>query len=291
MNLPGHLRSQRWVRLARFLAVTAAALAFGGVGAAAAPPGAVDLRIAKVDDPDPVAVGSSLTYTIQVQNLGPNMATGVAVTDRLPRDVDLVSATSTAGQCTPKGEKVTCELGAIGAPTVDYGGPPTVTVIVIPRRVGTIVNTATVKGDQKDPVGSNDKATATTRVVGPATTCRGLPVTIAGSPGDDAIAGTGGNDVIAGFGGNDTIVALAGRDLVCAGSGNDRVAAGTAADLVLGGTGGDRLLGRGGPDTLKGGGGNDVVAGNRGSDRLRGGAGFDRCRGGAGMDSIRSCER
>ena len=77
--------------------------------------------------PRPGDVGSTLTYTIQVQNLGPDAATGVTVTDQLPKGVDFVSATATSGQCAHKGKKVTCDLGRLGAPTIDYGGPPTVT--------------------------------------------------------------------------------------------------------------------------------------------------------------------
>ncbi|HEX3323518.1 MAG TPA: hypothetical protein VHR65_00050 [Solirubrobacterales bacterium] len=266
-----------------------AVLVFAGVGTAA-PPGSTDLAITKTDSPDPVNVGSTLTYTIQVQNLGPNAATGVAVTDQLPKGVDFVSATASSGQCANKGKKVTCELGGLSAPTINYGSPPTVTISAIPRQVGTISNTASVKGDQKDPAAPNNKATATTRVVAVAT-CRGVPATIVGTAGNDAITGTGGPDVIATLGGNDTIASLAGRDLVCAGSGNDYIGAGSAADRVFGGAGNDHLLGRGGPDVLRGGAGDDVLKGNRGADRLRGGSGFDRCRGGAGADSIRGCER
>jgi uncharacterized repeat protein (TIGR01451 family) len=292
MQIPNldHLRLKRWVRHAWLLAVVpVTALAFAAVGTAA-PPSSTDLAIAKTDSPDPVNVGSTLTYTIQVQNLGPNAATGVAVTDQLPKVVDFVSATATSGRCANKGKKVTCELGGLSAPTINYGSPPTVTISAIPRQVGTISNTASVKGDQKDPVTSNNKATATTRVVAVAT-CRGVPATIVGTAGDDAITGTGGPDVIATLGGNDTIASLAGRDLVCAESGNDYIGAGSAADRVFGGAGNDRLLGRGGPDVLKGGAGDDVLKGNRGADRLHGGSGFDRCRGGAGADSIRGCER
>ncbi len=286
-----NLRSKCRARPAWLPAIVAVAvLAFAAVGSAA-PSGSSDLRITKTDSPDPVNVGLNLTYTIRVQNLGPDAATGVTVTDQLPKEVDFVSATATAGQCANKGKKVTCGLGGLNAPTIDYGNPPTVTISVIPRKVGTISNTASVKGDQKDPVASNNKATATTRVVGPAATCRGVSATMIGTAGDDTIAGTGGRDVIATLGGNDTIASLAGRDLVCAGRGNDYIGAGSAADRAFGGAGKDRLLGRGGPDVLRGGAGNDVLKGNRGADRLRGGSGFDRCRGGAGVDLIRSCER
>jgi uncharacterized repeat protein (TIGR01451 family) len=286
-----HPRGRYGGRYVWFLAaIQVAALACAGVGAAA-PVGSADLRIAKTDSPDPVGVGSILTYTMQVENLGPNAATGVTLSDQLPKGVDFVSATASSGRCTSKGKKVTCDIGGLGVPTVDYGGPPTITVSVVPRQVGTITNTASVKGDQKDPVGSNDKATATTRVIGPTATCRGVPVTMAGTAGNDTLVGSGGPDVIGGFAGDDTIVSLGGRDLVCAGNGNDYTGAGSAADRVFGGPGRDRLAGRGGPDVLKGNAGNDVLNGNRGSDRLRGGPGFDRCRGGAGLDSIRGCER
>jgi uncharacterized repeat protein (TIGR01451 family) len=269
--------------------VVALVMALAGVGLAAKA-GSADLSITKADSPDPVAVGSTLTYTMRVQNLGPDLATGVTLTDQLPKGVDFVSATTTAGQCARKGRKVTCDLGDIGAPGTNYAGPPTVTLSVIARRTGTIKNTASVKGAQKDPVGSNNKATATTSVIGPAPTCRGVATSIVGTVGNDVIAGTPGRDVIATFQGNDTITSLSGRDLVCAGSGNDYVGAGLAADRVFGGAGRDRILGRAGTDVLKGGAGNDVLKGNRGADRLRGGRGFDLCRGGSGADSIRACE-
>ena len=264
------------------------ALVFAGM---AAPAGAADLAITKADNPDPVAVGSVLTYTIGVQNLGPEVATDVKVTDELPKGVDFVSAISTAGKCAHKGKRVTCDLGQLNPATVSYAVAPIVTISVIPRKTGVISNTASVKGEQKDPVASNNKATVTTTVVGPPLTCRGVPASITGTAGNDVIAGTPGRDVIATLAGNDTIVSLGGRDLVCAGSGADFIGAGGAADRVFGGAGADRLLGRGGPDVLKGGAGADLLKGHRGADRLRGGRDLDRCRGGAGLDSIRGCER
>lgn len=272
--------------------VAIAVLGFAVTGAAA-PTGSANLKITKTDSPDPIDVGATLTYTITVENLGPDAATGVTVTDTLPKGVDFVSATSTLGSCARQGRKVTCTLGSMPAPTINYGPAPTITIAVVPRQAGTITNTASVKGDQKDKVTSNDSASATTRVLGAArvATCRGVRATITGTGGDDVLAGTGGRDVIVAKGGADRINSGAGRDLICAGAGRDFVSSGSAADRVFGGAGGDRLLGRGGPDLLKGQAGNDVINGGRGDDRIRGGRGFDRCRGGAGRDSIRGCER
>lgn len=276
------------------IALPVAALLLASVFAnagSAAPSGSANLKITKSDSPDPARVGSNLTYAIGVENLGPAPATGVTVTDNLPKGVDLVSATGPAGACAVQGGKVTCGLGSLDPVGVNYGGAQvTVTIVVVPRAAGTIRNTATVKGDQKDPVNANNKATASTRVLG-APTCRGVAATVVGTGGADVLLGTPGPDVIVALGGNDRIVSRAGRDLVCAGGGSDFIGAGTAADRVFAGAGADRLLGRGGPDLLKGSGGNDLLKGGGGGDRLRGGGGVDRCLGGAGADSIRGCER
>jgi uncharacterized repeat protein (TIGR01451 family) len=272
------------------VALMAAALVLANVGSAAQP-GSSNLKITKSDSPDPVHVGSQLTYAIGVENLGPAPATGVTVTDNLPNGVGLVSASGPAGACAIQGGKLSCPIGALVPVGVDYGGSPaSVTIVVVPHRTGTIRNTATVKGDQKDPVGANNKATASTRVIG-ALTCRGVAATISGTPGNDTLLGTTGPDVIAALGGNNRIVSRQGRDLICAGAGSDRIDAGSAADRVFAGAGRDRLLGRGGPDLLEGSSGNDVLEGGRGADRLRGGPGIDRCLGGPGSDSVRGCER
>lgn len=271
-------------------------LALGATAAAVvytpADSGPADLAISKTDAPDPVLVGGTLTYTIQVANLGPQSAGKVKVTDRLPGHVGFVSATASSGSCKRKGKRVTCNLGTIAAdPT--KANAVTVTVQVRPTKAGTIVNTATVDGAGADPVSANNRAQASTTVTAtpPVSSCRGVTATITGTRKSDRLVGTGGPDVIAGLRGDDEIFGLAGRDLICAGGGDDRVTAGSAADRVFGGTGGDRLRGRGGRDLLAGNPGGDFLAGNRGRDRLRGGRDSDLCFGGAGFDRISGCER
>ena len=56
-----------------------------------------DLVVSKADSPDPVVAGSNVTYTITVQNLGPNDATGVTMSDPLPAQMTFVSLTSPGG--------------------------------------------------------------------------------------------------------------------------------------------------------------------------------------------------
>ncbi|MFN7962487.1 MAG: GEVED domain-containing protein [Thermoanaerobaculia bacterium] len=115
-----------------------------------------DLSITKVDDADPPAPGAHLTYTITVQNLGPSDATGVTVTDNLPASVTLVQ---TVG-CTqdPNGTP-TCTLGAIAAgASKSY----TIEVSINPAPPTSITNTASVTGNETDPVTSNNSDSETT---------------------------------------------------------------------------------------------------------------------------------
>lgn len=277
----------------RLLGVMAiAVLGFAAVGTAA-PGDPTDLSVTKTANTGTVTVDDTITYTIKVENLGPETATGVTVTDPLPRGVDFGSASSTLGTCALQGQKVICSIGTLEAGAATKVSSATVTLNVVARKSGSVTNTASVGSNQKDPVGANDSASVTVRVLdkAPAATCAGVAATVVGTAASETLTGTGGRDVIVARGGNDQVFSFAGRDLICAGGGSDRVVSGTAADRVLGGAGFDRLLGRGGADALKGNGGNDVLKGNAGPDRLRGGRGFDRCIGGAGLDSIRGCER
>jgi uncharacterized repeat protein (TIGR01451 family) len=122
-----------------------------------APPSA-DMSITKSDSPDPVTVGSSLTYTITVKNNGPSAATGVTMTDPLPGTVTFVSATPSQGNCTGTAT-VTCSLGSLS-----NGASATVTIVVTPTQAGGISNTTTVTANEADPVTSNNSATEPTTV-------------------------------------------------------------------------------------------------------------------------------
>ncbi|HEX9968436.1 MAG TPA: DUF11 domain-containing protein, partial [Solirubrobacterales bacterium] len=150
------------------LAVAAFAAALLVAPSAPSAPGDVaDLAVTKTDEPDPVTVGSALTYTVTVTNLGPQEATNVLLDDRMPAQSDFVSAAATVGKCDDKGTRVTCQLGNLAKDAT-----ATVTIVVRPTKPGTIDNTATVDSAETDPVPVNDSATASTRVTA-ASTCRG----------------------------------------------------------------------------------------------------------------------
>ncbi len=119
---------------------------------------APEIELTITDSPDPVNFGSNLTYTITVKNSGEVAATGVTLTDTIPAGASLVSATSTAGVCTGT-TSINCGVG-----TLNPGATATVTVVVTPPAVRTIVNTATVTLNETDSLLANNTATAETLV-------------------------------------------------------------------------------------------------------------------------------
>ena len=88
--------------------------------------------------------------------------------------------------------------------------------------------------------------------------CKGLRVTISGTPRANTLRGTARRDVISGLGGRDVIRGLGGRDVICGGAGPDRIFGGAGGDLLIGNSGNDRLFGGPGPDRVRGGTGRDV---------------------------------
>jgi uncharacterized repeat protein (TIGR01451 family) len=123
-----------------------------------------DLSIQKTSSPTPIFVGQNTTYTMVVKNLSTVMgATGVVMTDSLPASMTFVSATTSQGSLItpPVGSSgiVTANLGSLG-----IGATATVTVTVKSTTAGVISNTATVSGNEQDPIPANNTATATTTV-------------------------------------------------------------------------------------------------------------------------------
>jgi len=70
-----------------------------------------ELAVMVADTPDPLTEGSTLTYTIDVTNDGPDAATNTVLTDTLPAGVSYLQATASQGSCSESAGIVTCTLG------------------------------------------------------------------------------------------------------------------------------------------------------------------------------------
>ena len=116
----------------------------------------VDLAVSLSDTPGVSTEGNDLSYTLRVQNNGPNTATGVVLTDVLPENVTFVSASPA---CTNNGGIVTCNI-----PSIVRGRSVTETIVVTATATGQVCNTATVAAAQSDPLSDNNTGTACTDV-------------------------------------------------------------------------------------------------------------------------------
>jgi uncharacterized repeat protein (TIGR01451 family) len=119
-----------------------------------------DLAIDITDSPDPVTSGQPLTYTLAVDNNGPDTANGVTVEHLLPAGVTFDGVLSSQGACNQAAGVIDCDLGALSS-----GGSATITVTVTPNAVGQLSTSATVAGDVADPNLANNSDTEQTTVV------------------------------------------------------------------------------------------------------------------------------
>jgi CSLREA domain-containing protein/uncharacterized repeat protein (TIGR01451 family) len=129
--------------------------------------GAADLAVTKTASPNPVTVGSNLTFTITATNNGPDVVTNAVVTDNLPLSVVFVSCNSTnGGVCGGSGNNRT-----ITFPTLAAGASATITIVATVdcslADNSTISNTATISASVADPVPTNNSATSMTTVSHP----------------------------------------------------------------------------------------------------------------------------
>ncbi len=130
-----------------------------------------DVSVTKVDTPDPVTAGERLTYTITVQNAGPDTATTVGLSDTLPAGTTFVSLSAPGGwSCTTPAVGAN---GTVGCSIAAFPvGSATFTIVVTVdwlTPVGTVLwNAATLYSVTPDPDSEDRSSTVTTTVVSPA---------------------------------------------------------------------------------------------------------------------------
>jgi len=124
-----------------------------------APVNAADLNVTKVDALDPVTVSDNITYTVTVDNSGPETAPNVTLTDTLPDGVEFGSAVPDQGSCNLTNGVVTCHLG-----NLSNSGQLTIEIVVTTTSPSTITNHASVSANSSDPNLLNNSASETTTV-------------------------------------------------------------------------------------------------------------------------------
>ncbi|CAN5672500.1 hypothetical protein BH10CHL1_BH10CHL1_40130 [soil metagenome] len=112
----------------------------------------IDLAITASIAPETVTVGTNVTYTLRIHNLGFMTATALTLTDELPEGVSLLTAMLTGGVC-DQARQLTCTL-----PTLAAGAIATATIVIAaPLLVGPITNTASIAAVTPDLNVNNNK--------------------------------------------------------------------------------------------------------------------------------------
>ena len=119
-----------------------------------------DLRVTKGASPkNGLKVGDLVTYTITVDNLGPDDAVDVTLTDEFDFKVKLLSATPSQGTCTVA-KPIECDLG-----TIPNGGSVTIEVEARPKEHGKgLLNTAAAETTTDESNLENNQDTAAINV-------------------------------------------------------------------------------------------------------------------------------
>lgn len=131
-----------------------------------------DLSLTKEDSPDPVNAGSNLTYTITVNNNGPDPAANASWSDTLPSGTTFVSISNVGGwSCTAPdaGDNGTVSCSNASFPVGSAVFTLTVAVAPTVAAGSVLTNSATVTSSTFDSNTSNQTGTAMTTVRSPAT--------------------------------------------------------------------------------------------------------------------------
>jgi uncharacterized repeat protein (TIGR01451 family)/uncharacterized delta-60 repeat protein len=115
-----------------------------------------DIKIIKtINNPRPT-VGSNVTFTITVTNIGPGSATNVVVNDVLPSGYTFVSATPSVGTWSAPNWTIS---------NFANGANATLNIVATVKPAGNYKNTATVTANQADPVLSNNTSSVTPNII------------------------------------------------------------------------------------------------------------------------------
>ncbi len=123
-----------------------------------------DLAVTETAPVSSIAVGSNITYTLNVTNNGPASATNVILSYSPSSSSTVVSVAQSQGSSCPTGPAdgsttFFCNLGTLAA-----GATATATLVVTPNAIGALTNTASIGADQPDQNTNNNSASVTVNV-------------------------------------------------------------------------------------------------------------------------------
>ena len=122
---------------------------------------AADLVLSLTGSPNSVQFGSNLTYTLVVTNAGEVSAENAKLSNTLLSGTGVISINTTRGACSGN-RFINCDFG-----TLDPGASATVTLVVRPPAIATMVDTATASTTTPDGNTQNNTATLTLRSSSP----------------------------------------------------------------------------------------------------------------------------
>lgn len=121
-----------------------------------------DLSLTVIDEPDPVYIGHTLLYTMQIQNLGPSIAELVTVTHQLEQGVNYLKVTEDGWSCTYNqfDHAVSCFI-----PNLAVGLAPEINIVTeAPNWDGVVGSQSIVTGSTLDLDLSNNSLNQETTV-------------------------------------------------------------------------------------------------------------------------------
>jgi uncharacterized repeat protein (TIGR01451 family) len=251
----------------------------------------------------------TVTYTLQVSNVGPKPAIEPTLNERLPSSLSVMSCTSERGACAisagylslrfvtltpgetlhvqlraqvvgtpPAGSRLTAVIAALSTDTHPANNKSTICLLPPSFTPPANLSVSTCAGVELGTPTFSSSCGLTVSISSDAPPVFPLGITTVTWQAVDS----DGNRTSA----TQLVTTTLNDDASCCPAGSNKILGTSSTDVLFGTSGVDCILGRGGLDIIDGRGGNDFIAGGDGPDQLTGRSGAVYISGGAGNDQI-----